>query len=1203
MAAALLALLLIMPGWADVWGQTFTENREHSLVICEAGNVISFGNNALCQLGQGSDVTATFAFPTTVPGTANAVAVAVGSGHSLMLLSDGTVWAWGRNQYGATGVNPSTGEVCSPTQVSLSGCAVAIAAGDQLSLALLADGTVWAWGFNNNGQLGNATTTNSHTPVQVSGITTAKAISAGNWHALALLADGTVKAWGQGNLGQMGNNTTVATNSTPVTASGSGFSGIVQIAAGGDHNVARKSNGDIYVWGNNGFGQLGRGTGNYTQSLIPIQSTGLSSSSNIDIAAGASFSVVLRTGGSTKVCGDNTSRQLGIQTGGVCSSTSNYPNPANGPTITNAIDIWAPSTGKHTLAITDTGDLYAWGSNVANQLGNGGSGNICIPALINDPIIEEEELGYYCPAKPSSDNHPQPCCVAVHDDERTVLENQVFTTSQTYNNLDMAIFGTVTLNGGTHYFNGCNVVMGKDAKIIVNYPATLRIYGVSHLYACGDMWDGIEVNNRGHVRVYGNSTIEDAEIALDIEDGAYYYIYQANFNKNYRHISITDPAGTPYNAVQRIRSSKFLCQNSISDPTHTNLLPPRQNEYTWSQISAVDVRGLLVGSSGYGNTFDHAVFGVTASGVPQVEVLYNAFTDVIGYGTWAAYTPTSGGETIEIVHNQYLRSQFPIFCFDNGTTVEANITDNEIEFDGMGSPPPVGMRGISVEEISMPGTGNYNKYNISNNDIFNATTGVYLENLRGTQVGTTASLYIYDNRVTQKATSTDQGAGIRLENVVEAAIIDNEVSHPSNSVNWHDHGIRVSNGNSNAIFCNHLHDIGNGLWFDGYQTTQTEVATNTFYRNGSAFLLNWGDIGPQPISSSGYDPHDNQWTETGTWWDAGANRYTTNVLGTHTHTTQFRVRSSAPSVYYPDENQREVGGMFVGVSVIGGSWQNSCQVFNGPSFKADSSEQETASAKPYLNVISPAEPKSERETNQQWLGQYGLLDRLAVDEEMRSSAPELESFFTENATSNMGRLHAAVNGFRAARNGQIEGNYGLTAMQQVQPVNNVEQTLKQILELLYANATDLAALSDNEIEQMREIARRCPLDCGFGVYMARAALLNVDTFPRSYTHECELAQPLEDNRSKKGPVSADGQFFVYPNPSNGWLTIEYQLDENETGQIEVFDLSGRSVYDSTLSSGRSTAQIRLENLQSGLYLLRIAVNGSTKLSERISVFR
>jgi alpha-tubulin suppressor-like RCC1 family protein len=1185
-------------------GQTFTENREHSLVICEAGNVISFGNNVECQLGQGSDGTATFAFPTTVPGTANAVAVAVGSGHSLMLLSDGTVWAWGRNQYGATGVNPSTGEVCSPTQVSLSGCAVAIAAGNQLSLALLADGTVWAWGFNSNGQLGNATTTNSHTPVQVSGITTAKAISAGNWHALALLADGTVKAWGQGNLGQMGNNTTVATNSTPVTASGSGFTGIVQIAAGGDHNVARKSNGDIYVWGNNGFGQLGRGTGNYTQSLIPIQSTGLSSSSNIDIAAGASFSIVLRTGGSTKVCGDNTSRQLGIQTGGVCSSTSNYPNPANGPTITNAIDIWAPSTGKHTLAITDTGDLYAWGSNVANQLGNGGSGNICIPALINDPIIEEEELGYYCPAKPSSDNHPQPCCVAVHDDERTVLENQVFTTSQTYNNLDMAIFGTVTLNGGTHYFNGCNVVMGKDAKIIVNYPATLRIYGVSHLYACGDMWDGIEVNNRGHVRVYGNSTIEDAEIALDIEDGAYYYIYQANFNKNYRHISITDPAGTPYYAVQRIRSSKFLCQNSIADATHTNLLPPRQNEYTWSQISAVDVRGLLVGSSGYDNTFDHAVFGVTASGVPQVEVLYNAFTDVIGYGTWAAYTPTSGGETIEIAHNKYLRSQFPIFCFDNGTTVEANITDNEIEFDGMGSPPPVGMRGISVEEISMPGAGNYNKYNISNNDIFNATTGVYLENLRGTQVGTTASLYIYDNRVTQKATSTDQGAGIRLENVVEAAIVDNEVSHPSNSVNWHDHGIRVSNGNSNAIFCNNLHDIGNGLWFDGYQTTQTEVATNTFYRNGSAFLLNWGDIGPQPISSSGYDPHDNQWTETGTWWDAGANRYTTNVLGTHSHTTQFRVRSSGPSVYYPDENNAAdyPAGDFVAISVMGGYWDNSCEVFNGPSFKTEGSEQETASAKPYLNVISPAEPQSEREANQQWLGQYGLLDRLAVDEEMRSSAPELESFFAENATSNMGRLHAAVNGFQAARNGETETLASAGLLQQVQPVNSVESTLKEVLELLYTNATDLYHWNADEAVQLREIARRCPLDDGFGVYMARAALLKVDTFPRNYTHECELARPFEGERYKLDSSEESGQVTIYPNPSSGTLTVDISLNDHEIAILEVFDMVGRKVFSRQINKA-GLSIIELSEVNDGIYTVNVKVGEYNSHSEKLIILK
>ncbi len=111
------------------------------------------------------------------------------------------------------------------------------------------------------------------------------------------------------------------------------------------------------------------------------------------------------------------------------------------------------------------------------------------------------------------------------------------------------------------------------AKIIVKQYRTLNIYTKSHFYACGDMWDGIEAENGSFVRVTGNSIIEDAEIALDIFDGAFYSIDQANFNKNHMHVRLKQFSGTPTYPVYRIRRSKFLCQNSTSDPTHATLLP------------------------------------------------------------------------------------------------------------------------------------------------------------------------------------------------------------------------------------------------------------------------------------------------------------------------------------------------------------------------------------------------------------------------------------------------------------------------------------------------------------------------------------------------------------------------------------------------------------------------------------------------------
>ena len=134
-------------------------------------------------------------------------AVAGGTSHSLGLKSDGTVWAWGWNSQGQLGDGTTT-QRTTPIQTSLLTNVIAIAAGDLHSLAVKSDGTVWAWGVNGSGQLGDGTTTTRKTPVQVSGLTGALAVAAGNSHSLCLKADGTVAAWGNNSKGQLGDGTT-----------------------------------------------------------------------------------------------------------------------------------------------------------------------------------------------------------------------------------------------------------------------------------------------------------------------------------------------------------------------------------------------------------------------------------------------------------------------------------------------------------------------------------------------------------------------------------------------------------------------------------------------------------------------------------------------------------------------------------------------------------------------------------------------------------------------------------------------------------------------------------------------------------------------------------------------------------------------------------------------------------------------------------
>jgi alpha-tubulin suppressor-like RCC1 family protein len=272
-------------------------------------------------------------------GLTNVVSVAGGEQHSLALKSDGTVWAWGLNFTGQVG-DGSGIERLSPVQVTALSGMTRIAAGAFHSLAIKSDGTVWAWGDNGSGQLGDGTQTTKFSPVQVStasGLTNVIAVAAGAGYSLALKSDGTVWAWGRNSSGQLGDGTSTM-RLTPIQVSG--LTLITAIASGQDHSLARKSDGTVWAWGFNGSGQLGDGTFNPT--LNPAQVGGLSGISAI--AAGGSHSLALKSSdGSVWGWGRNTEGQVGNGGGG----NQLVPAQATGLTGVRAI----AGGGYHSLAI------------------------------------------------------------------------------------------------------------------------------------------------------------------------------------------------------------------------------------------------------------------------------------------------------------------------------------------------------------------------------------------------------------------------------------------------------------------------------------------------------------------------------------------------------------------------------------------------------------------------------------------------------------------------------------------------------------------------------------------------------------------------------------------------------------------------------------------------------------------------------------
>ncbi|WP_461671127.1 RCC1 domain-containing protein, partial [Mycobacterium tuberculosis] len=195
-----------------------------------------------------------------------------------------------------------------PVQVSGLTDVVDIASGGYYSLALKDDGTVWAWGNNSNGELGDGTTANRLTPVQVFGLSDVQAIAAGGNHGLALRHDGTVWAWGQNNWGAIGIGTTSGRVTTPAQVTG--LCDVTAIAGGGFHSLALKSDGTVWTWGLNNYNQLGDGTS--TNRSAPVQAYEVDGA--IAVAAGGYSSIVLRSDGRVWSWGLNTSGQLGDNT-------------------------------------------------------------------------------------------------------------------------------------------------------------------------------------------------------------------------------------------------------------------------------------------------------------------------------------------------------------------------------------------------------------------------------------------------------------------------------------------------------------------------------------------------------------------------------------------------------------------------------------------------------------------------------------------------------------------------------------------------------------------------------------------------------------------------------------------------------------------------------------------------------------------------
>jgi hypothetical protein len=342
----------------------------HTVAVKSGGGLWAWGSNSQGELGDSALGFGPFNTPRSI-GAESWTAVAAGYEFTVGLKADGTLWSWGSN--GAPTTNGVLGRPggSSPAQISGGGTWKAVTAGWQHSLAVKTDGTLWAWGRNDQGQVGNGSTVNQGIPFEVSSDTHWVAVAAGFGHSLALKDDGTLWAWGDNQSGQLGNGAGPDQHQ-PVQLGGDNDWAVV--AAGSDHSIAIKADGSLWTWGSNASGQLGDGTTADRDTPVQVGRDGTWTA----VAGGSLFTLAVKSDRTLWAWGHNVYGELGAG-----SPPARETSPIQ---VGSAADWVGIAAGDfHGLGIRSDGELWDWGWETnCGVLGDGQTyGQVDSPASIS----------------------------------------------------------------------------------------------------------------------------------------------------------------------------------------------------------------------------------------------------------------------------------------------------------------------------------------------------------------------------------------------------------------------------------------------------------------------------------------------------------------------------------------------------------------------------------------------------------------------------------------------------------------------------------------------------------------------------------------------------------------------------------------------------------------------------------------------------
>lgn len=798
----------------------------------------------------------------------------------------------------------------------------------------------------------------------------------------------------------------------------------------------------------------------------------------------------------------------------------------------------------------------------------------------------------------------------------------------------VAVNGDLTLDGD-FIINASELAIAQNVSIIIPSNFELTIENGSHLHGCPNMWDGIIILDGGEL-IIDNSEVEDAQRAVASENGAYFKITNSTFNKNYWGIVLEPYASAAHPGY--IDNTVFSCEDAFGNPT--TLQFPHLGEISYAGVRLIDNLYFEIGDpSATGNQFRDMHFGVYSDN-SSIVVRNNTFTNIAGPGVIcptpghcppplgiAVYanndapnlrsatvggpgltdlnimtncrygvdvrnyynttvnsnvitnttigTPTAlvGAGGIIVIHDpgfianttttvtdntitdagigirHSIGGQFPVFSangFINGNTIDGSIRTLET--------------GIMVQTVGRISSA-FLRWEINNNLITGQTTGIHALNMDNPFCD------IKGNTIAVRGTSNN--TGILLQKSPSCIVELNGISGIG-SLDLSVRGIDATLSGASNYKCNLIQDVGEAMRFVG-ANPESFLENNTMQDCFNGLVVkDGGIIGPQGSSTdpstpgSPGDPSDNEWVVVG--FPFTNHTYVDNTMDINIHSPLY-VRSGG--TFEPTLNNG-TSPPFSPI-LVGSLTIFACPVVAIAPPGGGTKQDLLAIADDNISYsVFPDGNKGNAEQQ--------LFETLKNDSLLRDSVVSFDVFYNNNLNTNLGIDDATATA--------IEENDLVLAQSlnnSIIPLFSYEDNNKTFNQCHINLNSGLLTTAD--VNALQAISELCPLEHGSVVYEARAMLnmLFDDVF--EYPDAC-------DNGLRFELTSQDWNrdLLVYPNPTDGLLNIEYEVNENDIAQVTIIEISGKQVMEFSLRNTDQVHSIDLTTLERGTYLLTLVTN-------------